>query len=290
MGDIRVPPTPESPSPHRTQRPYFPQSPLLSEPALQLTWPTSPPLFDATLHRLPHPRGVNDQTPFLCLTTPDNSDDPQELISSLDIEDWHAVLQSVATSQAGAHSDNAIRRQSQSFRLPARHSQAISDRKLLDLTIWGPDNLAEQVCVLMHTLYATIRQHECLDWVTGRRSTDMTGLLRFFDVHDHIAAWVHKSILAYDSMTQQAKALDFWIMVAEVIGHLRFDTRKVNSYSSLMCWCRNVNYFVISIRCARSSCRCPDLLYPHLGLRGRDALKSRPLSRYVMFQTSSVIS
>lgn len=59
----------------------------------------------------------------------------------------------------------------------------------------------------MHTLYATIRQQDCLDWMTRRRSTDVTGLRQFFDIHDHIASWVQKSILAYDDMTQQADAI-----------------------------------------------------------------------------------
>ena len=222
MGDVCAPPTPESPPPYRTQGSYVPQSPIRSEPALPFT--ASPP------------REVGDQTPLLCLTTPGTPDEiAPDLLPSLEIEDWLVALKSVATSREGTYFDNGTQGQFQPFGLPANRrpvcfNQGSSDINLLDLTIWGPGNLAEQFCVLMHTLYATIRQHECLDWMAERTSTDVTGLRQFFDIHDHIASWVQKSVLAYDDMTQQAKALDLWISVAEVIGHPCFDSRHVNAY------------------------------------------------------------
>lgn len=215
---VCVPLASESPPPHKKQSSHLP-SILLSEPGpSRLTRPTSPPLLDATLHHHPHSYETDDQTSPLCLTTPVNSDETTpELVSSFDIGNSLAVLKSVA------HSDDGIDGRSQSFEFPAdfrpvRHGQSVADIKLVDPKTWEPDGLAEQLCVLMHTLYATIRQDDCLDWTMGRRRTNVTGLRRFFDIHDYIASWVQKSTLACDDMTRQTETLDFWIKVAEVNG------------------------------------------------------------------------
>lgn len=158
--------------------------------------------------------------------TSDSSDEiASQLISGLHIED----LQLVSASQDRNYLDPGIDGQSQCSRLSRDSRSAVPVQstpktKLLDLTIWGPDNLAEQLCVLMHTLYAVIRQNDCFDWIMGRRNTDMTGLRSFFDIHDHITSWVQKSILAHDDMARQTEALDFWISVAEVIRPSRFLT------------------------------------------------------------------
>ena len=240
MEEVFIPPTPESPAPHRIRRPHRP-SPLLSEPGrTQPFRSASSPLFDAVWHHHARPCKMDEQTSFPSLTTPVSPDESTpELISNLDMEGMFVAPKSVTTSssQAGTNSDHRVDAdgdKSQCFGLPADFrptcgpGQGISDIKLLDLTVWGPDSLAEQLCVLMHTLYATIRQNDCLDWMKGRRSTDVTGLRYFLDIHDYIASWVQKSILAYDDMTRQIKTLDFWIRVAEVIGPSFFDRRQVN--------------------------------------------------------------
>lgn len=92
---------------------------------------------------------MDDQTPPLCLTTPVGSDEiAQEPMSCLDIEDWPVVLKSSAVPQAGTCSDDGTQGRFRSFRLPAslhlaRPNLGMADIKLLGLTIWGLDNLAD---------------------------------------------------------------------------------------------------------------------------------------------------
>ncbi|KAF8559928.1 ras GEF [Imleria badia] len=215
--EVCIPPTPESPAPHRIWRSH-PPSPLPSESGAQLIRPASSPLLDAVSRHLV---GSDEST--------------SDLTSSLDTADIFLAPKSVAasSSQVGIDSEDGIdaNGQSQCFGFPADlrpasgPGQGILNTKLLDLTVWGPDNLAEQLCVLVHTLYATIRKNDCLDWMKGRRGTDVTGLRHFLDSHDYIASWVQKSIVAYNDMTRQIETLDFWIRVAEKCHALRnFDS------------------------------------------------------------------
>ncbi|KAF8131659.1 ras guanine nucleotide exchange factor domain-containing protein [Boletus edulis] len=225
--DVCIPPTSPTP-PYRMQKPH-PPSPVQSESeAPHLTPPASPRLLDAALHHHPRHR-MDGQTSLPCLRTPGNPDGTQ-LISTLDIEDSLIVLKSTGVSQDGTDSDDEIDGQSQHVAMPthflaAGPNQDISDIKLLGHIIWSPDNLAKQLCVLMHTLYATIRQDNCLDWTRGCRSTEVTGLRHFFDIHDDIASWVRNSILSDNDMTRQTETLNFWIRVAERCHlHRNFDS------------------------------------------------------------------
>ncbi|KAG9313963.1 ras guanine nucleotide exchange factor domain-containing protein [Chiua virens] len=206
MGDIRVPSTPagESPLPHCPQRPF------LSElEASQLTRPASPAFLRTALRRRSRPYDASP--PFL--TAPVNSDDGlSELTSGFESEKSFTshAHESAATSQDIFHS--------------ARHNQRVSHIKSLELTIWDPHSLAKQLCVLMHALYATIRKNDCLNWMSSRRNTEVTGLRRFFDTHEHVASWVQLSV-ADTEMTRQADVLDFWIRVAEACQTLgNFDS------------------------------------------------------------------
>ena len=221
--DVCVPPTPECPPPHRKQRPR-PSSLLSKSGASQ-----RPPALGAALRHHPRPRRTDDQTSVLSLATPVKSDETTpELISSLGIDSL--VTRSVSSSQ---YSNNEIDGHSQYLKLsthchPSGPVQGVSVLELFGPAICSPDHLAEQFCVLMHTLYATIRRNDCLDWTVGRRGTEVTGLRRFFDMHDCVASWVQRAILTNDDITRQAETLDFWIRVAQVIGRPCFDGQLAN--------------------------------------------------------------
>ncbi|KAG8219409.1 hypothetical protein J3R82DRAFT_331, partial [Butyriboletus roseoflavus] len=117
MGEVCVPPTPESP--------------VRSDPSLLFT--ANPPCE------------VDDQAPLLYLTAPVSLYEiAPDLISSLDIQDWLVAFKSVAASQEGTYHHDCTQGQLPASLHLARPNQGIPDINLLDLTIWGPDNLAEQ--------------------------------------------------------------------------------------------------------------------------------------------------
>ncbi|KAH7886216.1 ras guanine nucleotide exchange factor domain-containing protein [Phlebopus sp. FC_14] len=116
-----------------------------------------------------------------------------------------------------------------------------------NLTIRNPDDIAEHLCVLAHDLYAVIRPQECLTWLKARTGADVANLHRFLDVHDHIAAWVQKSIVTYDNPGRRADTLDFWICVAEKCRSLR----NFDSFGAIMTGLSNV---VLSLRSTWARC------------------------------------
>lgn len=61
---------------------------------------------------------------------------------------------------------------------------------------------------MMHTLYATIRQNDCLDRMKGRRNPEATVLRLYFDIHDHIASWAQMSARRHDTANRGAGFLD----------------------------------------------------------------------------------
>jgi len=72
-------------------------------------------------------------------------------------------------------------------------------------------DIAQQLALIEHRLYARIRVQECWEW--GR-----TGSLLhdFMSTHDKLASWVKMSILNLPHATKRGEMIDFWITCAEV--------------------------------------------------------------------------
>jgi len=78
--------------------------------------------------------------------------------------------------------------------------------------------VAQQLTLIEHRVYAKIRVQECWEW--GRAG----GLLHdFMSTHDKLASWVKMSILNLHHVTKRAEMVDFWITCAEVCRCFRWD-------------------------------------------------------------------
>ncbi|KIJ22186.1 hypothetical protein PAXINDRAFT_178279 [Paxillus involutus ATCC 200175] len=233
------PPTPQSPAFHPTHKFANPHPFSLKQQALQPSDHLPPRQSGAASPRFLRPRGlvVEDQASLLHLSTLLEADQMFNLdpIDSPVIKESLLAVNWTPTSQRtqGLCRDNGSylyakalpaspRLATQFTRCNTGPVPAVSEN---DVLAWDPDDVAEQVSVLMHDLYAVIRPRECLNWVKARTLTDVACLRRFFDVHDQIAMWVQKSILSHDNLARRAEALDFWIRVAEKCHSLQnFDT------------------------------------------------------------------
>lgn len=80
-----------------------------------------------------------------------------------------------------------------------------------ELAKMDTQDVAQQLALIEHRLYAKIRAQECCEWWrTG-------GLLHdFMSTHDKLASWVKMSILNLPQATKRAEMIDFWITCAEV--------------------------------------------------------------------------
>lgn len=76
--------------------------------------------------------------------------------------------------------------------------------------------LAEQLCLYEHQLYANIRPQECLNWAKTQSGRGVANMVTFCATHDKLASWVKMSILDTEGLGKRADAVDFWIRVAEV--------------------------------------------------------------------------
>ena len=80
-----------------------------------------------------------------------------------------------------------------------------------ELVKMDTQEVAQQLALIEHRLYAKIRVHECWEW--GRTG----GLLHdFMSTHDKLASWVKMSILNLHHLAKRAEMVDFWITCAEV--------------------------------------------------------------------------
>ena len=79
--------------------------------------------------------------------------------------------------------------------------------------------VAQQLTLIEHRLYAKIRVQECWEW--GRTG----GMLHdFTSTHDKLASWVKMSVLNLPHAAKRAELVDFWITCAEVCRHFRRDS------------------------------------------------------------------
>lgn len=90
-----------------------------------------------------------------------------------------------------------------------------------DLSRFDAADVAAQLMLYEHRLYAKIRPRECLLWAKTQESEEVANLTAFCLSYDRIAAWVKSSVLGNDGLGKRADAVDYWIKVAEV-GSRRF--------------------------------------------------------------------
>jgi len=81
--------------------------------------------------------------------------------------------------------------------------------------------VAQQLCLLEHRLYAKIRVRDCWQW---RREPN--ALTKFCSTHDRLARWVTSSVLNVDGVRKKAGVVDFWISCAS-------NCRAMNNISSM---------------------------------------------------------
>ena len=88
-----------------------------------------------------------------------------------------------------------------------------------ELAKMDAQEIAQQLALIEHRLYAKIRVQECWEW--GR----MGGMLHdFLSTHDRLAPWVKTSVLNPPHVAKRAEVVDFWITCAEVRHYLRQNT------------------------------------------------------------------
>ena len=80
-----------------------------------------------------------------------------------------------------------------------------------ELVKMDTQEIAQQLTLIEHRLYAKIRVQDCWEW--GRAG----GMLHdFLSTHDKLASWVKMSILNLPHVGKRAEMVDFWITCAEV--------------------------------------------------------------------------
>ncbi|KAI5120791.1 hypothetical protein M0805_002418 [Coniferiporia weirii] len=95
-----------------------------------------------------------------------------------------------------------------------------------DLLRIDPVDLASQLTLYEHRLYAKIRPRECLRWAKTQAGENVANLAAFCATHDRVAAWVKAGVLANEGLGKRADTVDFWIKVAE-------KCRALNNFSSM---------------------------------------------------------
>jgi son of sevenless len=83
-----------------------------------------------------------------------------------------------------------------------------------------PTDIAEQLCLIEHALYAKVHPQECLKWTKTQSGKTVEGLQAFCATHDKLAAWVKMSILENEALGKRSDTVEFWIKVAEVSSGL----------------------------------------------------------------------
>lgn len=83
-----------------------------------------------------------------------------------------------------------------------------------ELAKMDTQEIARQLALIEHRLYAKIRVQECWEW--GRTGGPLHD---FMSTHDKLASWVKMSILNLHHVAKRAEMVDFWIACAEVRHH-----------------------------------------------------------------------
>lgn len=85
-----------------------------------------------------------------------------------------------------------------------------------DILKLDPSDIAEQLCLHEHYLYAKIRPQKCLNWAKTQSGRSVANVIIYCGTHDKLGAWVKMSILNQEVLGKRADTVDFWIKVAEV--------------------------------------------------------------------------
>ena len=85
-----------------------------------------------------------------------------------------------------------------------------------DILKLDPGDIAEQLCLHEHDLYAKIRPQECLNWAKTQTGRSVANVIIYCGTHDKLGAWVKMSILNQETVGRRADTVDFWVKVAEV--------------------------------------------------------------------------
>ncbi|KAF9654172.1 ras GEF [Thelephora ganbajun] len=103
-----------------------------------------------------------------------------------------------------------------------------------ELVKMDTQEVAQQLTLIEHRLYAKIRVQECWEW--GRAGGPLHD---FMSTHDKLASWVKMSILNLRHVAKRAEMVDFWITCAE-------KCRVINNISSMHAIINAVSSHVIS--------------------------------------------
>ena len=118
-----------------------------------------------------------------------------------------------------------------------------------ELAKMDTQDVAQQLTLIEHRLYAKVRAQECWEW--GRSGGQLHD---FMSTHDKLASWVKMSILNLHHVVKRAEMVDFWITCAEVCPQLAkifildVNCRPVN---------RNAGPSITFLRCTPSSTPSP---------------------------------
>jgi len=80
-----------------------------------------------------------------------------------------------------------------------------------ELAKMDTQDVAQQLALIEHRLYAKIRVQECWEW--GRTGGQLHD---FMSTHEKLASWVKMSILNLPHVGKRGEMIDFWITCAEV--------------------------------------------------------------------------
>ncbi|KAF8963919.1 ras guanine nucleotide exchange factor domain-containing protein [Flammula alnicola] len=95
-----------------------------------------------------------------------------------------------------------------------------------DLLKLDPADIAEQLALLEHALYAKVTPQECLAYAKTQTGEAVCKLQEFCSTHDKLGSWVKSSILNNEILGKRAGTVDFWIKVSE-------KCRLLNNFASM---------------------------------------------------------
>jgi len=99
-----------------------------------------------------------------------------------------------------------------------------------ELAKMDTQDVAQQLTLIEHRLYAKVRAQECWEW--GRTGGQLHD---FMSTHDKLASWVKMSILNLHHVVKRAEMVDFWITCAEkcrVLNNISSMHAIINALSS----------------------------------------------------------
>jgi son of sevenless-like protein len=97
-----------------------------------------------------------------------------------------------------------------------------------------PIDIAEQLCLIEHALYAKVNPQECLRWPKTQTGKTVEALHAFCSTHDKLASWVKMSILESEALGKRSDTVEYWIKVAEVSACIQEAYSKLSQHFTEM--------------------------------------------------------